>query len=99
METQSRKRRSTVIVSVSFESCTISSGVSSQCRPATGRGTFRGETLADDLSFYIEVDLFGEEEVYPGARVRSLRSRFQPCQARVNGHTGVVDGSIRDTHL
>jgi len=67
METRSRKWHSTVIVSVSFESCTISNGVSLQCRPATGRGTFRGEMLAEDLIFYIEVDLFGEEEVYPGA--------------------------------
>ena len=68
---------------------------------ATGRGTSRGETPAEDLLFDIEADLFGEEEIYPdlGAWRRSLRLRFPPCQARANAYTGAVDNNIRDTHL
>lgn len=66
---------------------------------ATGRRTSRGETLAEDLIFDIKVDLFGEEEVYSSAWRCGLRPRFPPCRARADAHTGVVDGSIRDTHL
>lgn len=60
METQSRRRRFVETVSASSESCPISSGTSLWRAPTTGRGTSKGEMLAEDLFFDIEADFFGE---------------------------------------
>ena len=48
----------------------------------------------------LDVD-FSEDKVHMdlGARRRSLRPRFPPCQAEVDARTGAVDRGIIDTHI
>ena len=56
--------------------------------------------LAKDLLIDIEANFFGDEvHLDLGTQRQSLRLRFQPHQARVDAHTGVVDRGIRDTYL
>ena len=61
METQSRRWRSVEMASISIESRTVSSGASSQRRPATGRGASKGVMRAEDLLIDIEVNFSGDE--------------------------------------
>ena len=100
METRSRRQHSFETASISSESRTISSGASSWCRPVAKRWASRGVTRTEDLLINIEVD-FSEDEVHLdlGARRRSLRPRFPSYQARADARAGVVDGSIKDTHI
>ena len=58
IETQSRRRHSIETANVSFESRTISSGASSRCRSATGRGAFGGAMRTEDLFINIDANFF-----------------------------------------
>ena len=78
METRSRRQRSTETVSASSKSRTIYNGDSSRRVLATGRETFGGEMLAEDLLFDIEVDLFGDDMVGPDSSARRRRLRPRP---------------------
>lgn len=71
---------------VSSESHIVSSGASSRHRPIRGREAFGGEIRVE-----VHVDL--------GARRCNLRSRFPPCQAKVNACTEAVDRGIINIYL
>ena len=51
------RQRSVKTANVSFESYTISSGASSWCRPAAGRGASRRVMRAEDLLIKAEVPI------------------------------------------
>ena len=64
METRSKRSQSVETANASSESCTTSSGTTSQHRPVKGRGASRGEVRDDDILIDID-EVFAGPEVLP----------------------------------